>query len=354
MTPGFWKGKRVLLTGHTGFKGAWLALWLQQWGAEVTGLALAPETSPNLFEAANVASGVRSQIGDVRDLGFVERVVGAAEPEIVLHLAAQALVRRSYADPIGTYATNVLGTVHVLDAVRRLSRARTVLVVTSDKCYENQEWIWPYRENEPMGGADPYSSSKGCTELVTAAYRKSYFGSQGIGLASARAGNVIGGGDWSEDRLIADLVRGFVGGSAVLIRNPGAIRPWQHVLDALAGYLLLVERLWDDPAQMAAGWNFGPAAEDAIEVGRIADRMVARWGDGAKWIADRAGGPHEAHFLKLDATKARAQLGWRSRLAIDTALDWIVDWHRAHARGEDMRAVTLRQIADYHALGGTA
>ena len=351
MRPEFWRNKRVLLTGHTGFKGSWLSLWLQHWGAQVTGLSLAPTSQPNLFEAAEVASGLRSEIGDVRDLAFVERVVTTAQPEIVLHLAAQALVRRSYRDPLTTYTTNVLGTVHVLDAVRRLGRAQAVVVVTSDKCYENREWVWPYREDEAMGGPDPYSSSKGCAELVVSAYRKSYFTRLGIGLASARAGNVIGGGDWSEDRLIADLVRGFSSGSSVLIRAPRAIRPWQHVLDALSGYLLLAERLHADPARYAEGWNFGPTSEDAVEVGPIADRMVARWGKDANWTADKDAGPHEAHLLKLDASKARGLLGWRPRLALDVALDWIVDWHKAQVRGEDMRALTLRQLEHYHALG---
>jgi CDP-glucose 4,6-dehydratase len=351
MTREFWRNRRVLLTGHTGFKGAWLSLWLQHWGAQVTGLALAPSTEPSLFEAARIGSGIRSEIGDVRDLAFVERVVTAAQPEIVLHLAAQALVLRSYREPLTTYSTNVLGTAHVLDAVRRLAEPRALVVITSDKCYENREWLWPYREDEAMGGPDPYSSSKGCAELVAAAYRKSYFAPKGIGVASARAGNVIGGGDWSENRLIVDLVRGFSKGSPVLIRAPRAIRPWQHVLDALSGYLLLAERLHADPVRYSEGWNFGPTAEDALEVGPIADRMVARWGEGAKWFTEEVAGPHEANLLILDASKARKLLGWRPRLTLDTALDWIVDWHKAQVRGDDMRALTLHQLEKFLALG---
>ncbi|HRD75894.1 MAG TPA: CDP-glucose 4,6-dehydratase [Hyphomicrobiaceae bacterium] len=351
MTPAFWKGKRVLLTGHTGFKGAWAALWLSSLGARVTGFSLAPETEPSLFRVARVGETMASIIADLRDPAAVDAAVSSAEPEIVLHMAAQALVRRSYRDPVATYATNVMGTVHLLDAVRRLSPARAVVVVTSDKCYENREWVWPYRENEAMGGYDPYSNSKGCAELVTAAYRKSFLAEKGVGVASARAGNVIGGGDWSEDRLIVDLVRGFASGNPVLIRQPKSVRPWQHVLEALVGYFTLAEKLHGEPARYAEGWNFGPAPDDAIPVGEIADRMAARWGDGATWVRDGQQGPHEAHLLRLDASKARAALGWRPRLPLDQGLDWIIDWHRAERDGKDMRAVTLDQIARFQAMG---
>jgi CDP-glucose 4,6-dehydratase len=350
MTSGFWNGKHVLLTGHTGFKGAWLSLYLQALGAKVTGFALAPDQNPNLFEVAGIDNGMRSIIGDIRDLPGVEKAVGEAEPDIVIHMAAQALVRCGYREPVETYATNVLGTVHVLDAVRRLSKARASVVVTSDKCYENQEWIWPYRESEPMGGRDPYSNSKGCAELVVSAYRASYFAPAGIGLASARAGNVIGGGDWSEDRLVPDLIRGFVDHKPTMIRQPNAIRPWQHVLEAINGYLILAERLWNDPIAFAEGWNFGPSDTGAVPVHTIADSLVAKWGDGAAWTRDNEAGVHEAHLLKLDSTKARTLLSWQPRLGIEEALDWIVKWHRAHAAKCNMRDFTFRQIEQYQTL----
>jgi CDP-glucose 4,6-dehydratase len=351
MDSGFWDGKRVLLTGHTGFKGAWLSLYLEALGAKVTGLAVAPDQSPNLFEVTRIARGAHSIIADIKDLPAVERAVVEARPDVVIHMAAQALVRRGYREPVETYATNVLGTVHVLDAVRRLSKARASVVVTSDKCYENNEWIWSYRENEPMGGRDPYSNSKGCAELVVNAYRASYFAQAGMGLASARAGNVIGGGDWSEDRLIPDLIRGFVDRKPTLIRNPNAIRPWQHVLEAIKGYLVLAEALWSDPAAFAEGWNFGPPDTGAVPVHAIANRLAAKWGDGAAWTRDSEASVHEAHLLKLDSTKARTLLPWQPQLGIEDALDWIVDWHRAYDARHDMRDFTLRQIEQYQALG---
>jgi CDP-glucose 4,6-dehydratase len=348
MTPAFWSAKRVLLTGHTGFKGSWASLWLTSAGARVTGFSLPPETSPSLYEVAGVGDGLQSITGDLRDLAAVEAAVKSAKPDIVLHMAAQALVRRGYRDPVGTYATNVQGTVHLLDAVRRLSAARAVVVVTSDKCYQNRERDLPYREDEPMGGDDPYSSSKGCAELVVAAYRRSYFAPAGLGLASARAGNVIGGGDWAEDRLISDVVRSFTAGRPVPIRNPQAVRPWQHVLDALAGYFSLAEQLHEAPQSLADSFNFGPPADDARTVGEVVDRMAKLWG--GSWAQDTEAGPHEAQLLKLDASKARAVLGWRPRLTLDHALAWVVEWHRAHGEGRDMRAATLEQIARYQAM----
>ena len=348
MTSAFWNAKRVLLTGHTGFKGAWASLWLASAGARVTGFSLPPDTSLSLYDLARVGESVHSITGDLRDLAAVEAAVEAAEPDIVLHMAAQALVRRGYRDPVGTYATNVQGTVHLLDAVRRLSNARAVVVVTSDKCYQNRETPVPYREDEPMGGDDPYSSSKGCAELVVAAYRQAYFAPGGIGLASARAGNVIGGGDWAEDRLISDVVRNFSAGKPVPIRNPDAVRPWQHVLDALSGYLILAERLYDEPRRLADGFNFGPAADDARTVGDIVEHMAKLWGGG--WTKDPQAGPHEAQLLMLDASKARVVLGWRPRLTLDDALAWVVEWHRAHGAGRDMRAVTLEQIERYRTM----
>jgi len=350
MNSVFGSGKRVLLTGQTGFKGAWLSLYLEALGARVTGLALVPDQTPNLFEVARIDKGIRSIIGDIRDLAVVERAVDDAQPEIVFHMAAQALVRRGYREPVETYATNVLGTVHVLDAVRRLSKARACVVVTSDKCYENQEWVWPYRENEPMGGKDPYSNSKGCAELVVSAYRASYFALAGTGLASARAGNVIGGGDWSEDRLIPDLIRGFIDHKSTMIRQPNSVRPWQHVLEAINGYLVLAERLWNDPVEFAEGWNFGPGDTGAVPVQTIADSLVEKWGDGAAWTRDNEGGVHEAQLLKLDSSKARTRLSWKPKLGVEEALDWIVKWHRAHAADKDMREFTLRQIEQYQAL----
>lgn len=349
----FWRGKRVLVTGHTGFKGSWLALWLKEMGAEVIGYALEPPTSPSLFDAAGVADGIVSVIADIRDHERLDSAVAAHRPEIVLHLAAQALVRPSYEDPLGTYATNVMGTVHLLEAVRRAGCVRAVINVTSDKCYENREWVWPYRENEALGGYDPYSSSKACAELVTSAYRNSFFGS-GTALASVRAGNVIGGGDWARDRLVPDIMRAFLDGRPVTVRNPGAIRPWQHVLDPLNGYLLLAEKLWEGGAAFAEAWNFGPPAEDAKTVSWIVNRLSAEWGEGAGCEHDRAGQPHEAGVLKLDSSKARVRLGWRPRLSLAAALEWVVAWYRACGDGQDMRHVTERQIAEYRTLKAEA
>jgi CDP-glucose 4,6-dehydratase len=330
----FWAGKRVLLTGHTGFKGAWLALRLVQEGAEVHGLALAPEPG-SLFERARIGELVRSSEVDVRDREAVARAAGS--PDVVLHLAAEAIVRRSLRDPVTTYAVNVLGTAHVLEAV---PDARAVVVVTSDKCYENREWAWGYREGEPLGGEDPYSSSKAAQELVAGAFRASY----GRPIATARAGNVIGGGDHAEDRLVPDLVRAVAAGEPLRVRNPHAVRPWQHVLCPLDGYLVLAERLWEDPS-VAGPWNFGPADEDAREVAWIADRICERWGEGASWEADGGEHPREAGLLKLDASRARAALGWAPRFGLDRAIDLVVDWHRAVGAGEDPREVTLRQLA---------
>ncbi len=349
--PAFWDGRSVLLTGHTGFKGAWLSLWLQSLGADVTGFSSGVPTEPSLFELARVREGMESIEGDVRDREALIVAVEAARPEVVIHMAAQSLVRRSFAEPTETYATNVMGTVNLLDAVRLAgAETRVIVNVTSDKCYENREWEWGYREDEPMGGHDPYSSSKGCAELVTTAYRRSFFSDpQGTRLASARAGNVIGGGDWGDDRLVPDLMRAALAGEEARIRNPNSIRPWQHVLSPLSGYLVLAQALWDTP-EHASGWNFGPPEEDARSVGWIVQRLGSLWPEGVCWSLDEGPHPHEARYLKLDSSRARARLGWRPPLDLETALESIVSWCRELQAGSDMRAVTLGQIADNVAL----
>jgi len=347
-----WKDRRVYLTGHTGFKGSWMSMWLASLGAAVHGYALAPETDPSLFTDARVAESIDHELGDIRNLAEVERSMAAFKPEVVFHMAAQPLVRRSYANPIETYSTNVIGTVHVLDVIRRVPSVRAVVIITTDKCYENREWLWGYREDDRLGGFDPYSNSKACAELVTASYRNSYFpvariAEHHVALASARAGNVIGGGDWSADRLIPDIVRGFLSGEVVHIRYPQAIRPWQHVLEPLAGYIALAEHLLQDGAGFSGAWNFGPADDDAWPVGRIVEAMTTMWGAGAQWVCDTAEKPHEAGYLKLDASKARSLLGWRPVLPIEQALRWAGEWYLAWREGGDMQAFTLRQIAEY-------
>ncbi|UQV47074.1 CDP-glucose 4,6-dehydratase [Janthinobacterium lividum] len=352
MNPAFWQGKRVFLTGHTGFKGGWLSLWLQQLGADVTGYALEAPTKPSLFEVANVAHGMQSVIGDVRDGDAIKRAMAAARPDIVIHMAAQPLVRYSYVNPVETYATNVMGVVNLLEAVRATPGVRAVVNVTSDKCYENREWPWGYRENEAMGGYDPYSNSKGCAELVTAGYRSSFFNANkyaehGVALGSGRAGNVIGGGDWALDRLIPDMLRAIGAGEPVLIRNPHAIRPWQHVLEPLSGYLTLAEKLYTEGPVHAEGWNFGPHDTDAKPVEWIIERMTQEWGAGASWSLDGQEHPHEATYLKLDCSKARGQLGWHPRWDIGQTIAKIVEWHKACDQGADMRVFTLAQIATY-------
>ena len=349
----FWKGKRVLLTGHTGFKGSWLSLWLQSMGAQVVGYALAPPTNPSLFEAAQVGQGMTSVIGDIRDLPKLQAVFAEHHPEIVIHMAAQPLVRYSYQNPVETYSTNVMGTVHLLETVRNSPGVKAVLNITTDKCYENREWVWGYRENEPMGGYDPYSNSKGCAELVSTAYRSSFFNGDsyvqhGVALATVRAGNVIGGGDWAQDRLIPDILAAFEQGKLVEIRNPQAIRPWQHVLEPLRGYLTLAENLFEQGPHFAEAWNFGPNDEDAKSVGWIVEQMAELWGNDAKWQIDTGAHPHEANYLKLDISKARSRLDWHPALRLTDALKLIIDWSKQRQAGADIRKLTMDQIRTYH------
>jgi CDP-glucose 4,6-dehydratase len=352
MNEVFWSGKRVFVTGHTGFKGSWLCLWLQQLGSNVTGYALKPPTHPNLFEVAEIGEGMSSILGDIRDSRKLLSEMQQAKPEIVIHMAAQPLVRRSYLEPSETYATNVMGTVNLLEGVRQTPSVRAVVNVTTDKCYENKEWVWGYRENEPMGGFDPYSSSKACAELVTAAYRNSFFNSENfsqhqIALASARAGNVIGGGDWAEDRLIPDVIRALTAGQPVTIRNPLAIRPWQHVLEPLSGYLLLAEKLYTNQSEFAEAWNFGPETSDTQSVHQVVQKIVTTWSRPGAWVLDGQINPHETTHLALDCTKAKTKLGWRPRWSLDRALDAVNEWYLENQNGKKVLPVMLRQISDY-------
>lgn len=346
VSPAFWQGRRVFITGHTGFKGSWLSLWLQQMGANLTGYALTPATTPNFFDAAGVAREMTSILGDIRDPNSLQKALTASQPEIVLHLAAQALVGEGYRDPLGTYATNVQGTANLLEAVRNVASIKAVVVVTSDKCYDNKEWPWPYRENEALGGHDPYSSSKACAELVTAAYRQSFLMQAGVGVATARAGNVFGGGDWSANRLIPDLLAAFSKNLPAQLRRPNAVRPWQHVLEPLAGYLLLAEHLFSNSATNAA-WNFGPNEQDCLPTGVIADQLARHWGNNAFWQTEARTFPHEAELLRLDSSLARQQLGWQQRWSLNAALANTVSWHKTWLTAANMREYTLSQIEKY-------
>ena len=352
INPEFWHGKRVFITGHTGFKGAWLSLWLGELGATVKGYSLPAPTNPNLFAVANVSLGMNSEIGDVRDFEHLYASIAEFRPQIVFHLAAQPLVRYSYRNPIETYSTNVMGTVHLLEAIRLIGGVKAVVNVTSDKCYENREWIWAYRENEALGGHDPYSNSKGCVELVTSAYRNSYFNvndfsQHGTALASVRAGNVIGGGDWAEDRLIPDILRSFQNNKPILLRNPHAIRPWQHVLEPLSGYLLVAQKLFFDGVAFAESWNFGPSDDDAKSVQFIVEQMVTLWENGVSWQLDGDVHPHEANYLRLDCSKAKSRLGWSACWDLPSTLERIVLWQKAWLDGKDMYKFSLKEIRDY-------
>jgi len=344
----FWRGKRVLLTGHTGFKGAWLALWLQRLGAQVTGLALAPPTQANLYELAGVAQGLDSRLVDIRDAAALAQAVRDVQPEIVLHLAAQALVRESYREPVATYATNVMGTVHLLDALRQQPGTRVAVLVTTDKVYRNREWHHPYRESDELGGHDPYSASKAASEIVIGSYRDAFLSAQGLALASARAGNVIGGGDWAAERLLPDAVRAWQAGQALSIRRPQATRPWQHVLEPLAGYLCLAQALWQDPA-LAGAWNFGPHAYERATVQQVVELARASWGGGAVHYENEPTGPHEAGWLALDTSRAQAQLALQPRWSLAPAVQRSMRWYRAHKDGAAARALCLADIEAWEA-----
>ncbi len=348
----FWKHKKVFITGHTGFKGSWLSLWLSKLGADIAGYALDPPTDPSLFHLCTMNELVQSTIADVRDGVSLTKAMLAAQPEIVVHMAAQPLVRDSYKMPVETYAINVMGTVNLFEAVRACKTVRAVINVTTDKCYENKEWAWGYRENEPLGGYDPYSNSKACSELVTSAYRSSYFhprdhSTHGVGVASARAGNVIGGGDWATDRLIPDCVRAILRNENVVIRNPAAIRPWQHVMEPLSGYLTLAQKLCEDGPRYSEAWNFGPDDSDAKPVEWLVRQLCSKWGNNASYTIDRGEHPHEAHYLKLDCSKARAELGWHPRWGLERSVDSIIEWTKAFKEKRDLRETCLQQIEEY-------
>lgn len=346
----FWKGKKVLITGHTGFKGSWISIWLQKLGAEVMGFSMEPPTSPNLFSQAEVGSDMQTTYGDIRDFNQLKQLICSFEPEIIFHMAAQSLVRKSYLDPLETFSTNIIGTANLFEAARSVDSLRVIINVTSDKCYDNKEWIWGYRENEPLGGSDPYSASKGCAELITTSYRSSFF-SDGPSVASVRAGNVIGGGDWAEDRLVPDIIRSIVSNKIIFIRNPRSVRPWQHVLEPLYGYLLLAERMWFDGKEYGDSWNIGPGDQEAVSVETLLRLFENAWGESLNIQYDDKGNhPHEANYLRLDCSKAKLKLGWSSLLSVDTSIDWVVDWTRAYIQGEDMRRVTLNQISYFEEI----
>lgn len=351
MNKNFWKAKKVLVTGHTGFKGSWLSLWLQDLGSEVLGISLEPETNPNLFQVANIQKNMKSIFCNILDKDKLQKIIVSFEPEIIIHMAAQPIVRRSYLDPENTYLTNVMGTLNLLENVRKINKTKVFLNVTTDKCYKNKEWLWGYRESEPLGGYDPYSSSKACSEILTSSYRDSFFKDTGKSIATARAGNVIGGGDWSEDRLVPDIFKSILDGRNIIVRNPNAIRPWQHVLCPLSGYLELVERMYEDPINYSEAWNFGPPDDDARKVESIVSELCSIWLNGIDYLVKSdPNALHEATFLKLDCSKAKAKLNWYPKITLSDALSQICQWYKAFSNGEDMRAFTLKQIKNYENL----
>ncbi|NBC27276.1 MAG: CDP-glucose 4,6-dehydratase [Bacteroidetes bacterium] len=347
----FWNGRRVLITGHTGFKGSWLSYWLSKLGANVRGYSLEPSSAPNLFTVLGISECADSVIGDIRNSEALKRSIVEFKPEIVIHMAAQAIVMDSYKDPIETFQTNIIGTANLLEAIRDCGSVKAVVCVTSDKCYENREWDYKYREIDSMGGWDPYSSSKGCAELVIASYRRSFFrgveGSHHAAIASARAGNVIGGGDWSNNRLIPDIIRSFKKKTPVVIRNPAAIRPWQYILDLLHGYILLAEKLYNEPENYSEAWNFGPSDDDEKSVEYITEKMIDAWGKGASWTLDEGANPHEASYLKLDSSKARMHLKWASKMNLDNSLTSLTNWYKNYYQGADMKKVSGYQLDEF-------
>lgn len=343
----FWRNKKVFLTGHTGFKGSWLSIWLHSLGADITGYSLDPPSQPSLYEIADIQSIVKSIHGDIRDIDFLKSSMKKVNPDIVIHMAAQSLVRESYTDPVGTYSTNAMGTIHVFEAIKECDSVQSVLNITTDKCYENNEWDWGYREIDPLGGYDPYSSSKACAEIITSAYRRSFMMEKGVGLASARAGNVIGGGDWADNRLIPDCLRAFLNNEKVEIRYPKSIRPWQFVLEPLNGYLILVEKLTENPDLFAQAWNFGPDDSDAKPVKWIVEKMCSKWGEGSDYILNEGNHFHEAGYLKLDCSKAKNQLNWQPKYNLEYAMNSIIEWTKEYQSKSNMLQVCLNQIEDF-------